>query len=164
MAEKQSEKSILDILSFDAVLQEAEEIEIGHICLRLYEDIEKAMNELGIHIMLNVYEGADVYIRQKEYVIRMCLNTLIYYFVCMFPSLKTFVISVEEHDHRIWIAFYGEGDGLKADFEAQHNARNQNLDYAMEIVQQYMQQHNICPMVILNEDIWKLGMGFEFIS
>lgn len=34
----------------------------------------------------------------------------------------------------------------------------------MEIVQQYMQQHNICPMVILNEDIWKLGMGFEFIS
>ena len=101
---------------------------------------------------------------QKEYVIRMCLNTLIYYFVCMFPSLKTFVISVEEHDHRIWIAFYGEGDGLKADFEAQHNARNQNLDYAMEIVQQYMQQHNICPMVILNEDIWKLGMGFEFID
>ena len=35
MAEKQSEKSILDILSFDAVLQEAEEIEIDHICLRL---------------------------------------------------------------------------------------------------------------------------------
>ena len=59
MAEKQSEKSILDILSFDAVPQEAEEIEIGHICLRLYEDIEKAMNELGIHIMLNVYEGAE---------------------------------------------------------------------------------------------------------
>ena len=58
MAEKQSEKSILDILSFDAVLQEAEEIEIDHICLRLYEDIEKEMNELGIHIMLNVYEGA----------------------------------------------------------------------------------------------------------
>ena len=59
MAEKQSEKSILDILSFDAVPQEAEEIEIGHIYLRLYEDIEKAMNELGIHIMLNVYEGEE---------------------------------------------------------------------------------------------------------
>lgn len=164
MEEKQNDKSILDILSFDIMMQDADEIEIGHLCLEFYEDIEKAMNELGIHIKLNVYEGADVYIRQREYVIRMCLNTLVYYSICMLPNLKILVISVEEHENRIWINFYSEGDSLKADCKKKYSIRSQNLDYTMKIVQQYMQQYNICPMAILNENVWKLGLGFEFID
>lgn len=164
MSEQPDNKTILDILSFDAVKQETDETEIGHMCLNLYEDIEKTMNALGIHIKLDVYAGAEVYITQNPSVIRMCLNTFISYFMCKNPHLETFVISTQECQNRIWIIFHGEANGWKRDFQTQDVTQEQNFEYAMKIVEQYMQQHNICPITLFHENIWKLGMGFEFID
>lgn len=159
MPEKYDEKTILDIFSLNALNPGVDELEAGHFCLEMFEDIEETMKDLGIHIMLNLYEGADIYITENKLNIRMCLNILIYYFIRRVPNLKTFVISIEEHDHRVWITFYGEGKDLPGKAENQHSVNDKNIDHAMEITQQYMQERNICPMVIFNETIWKLDLN-----
>ncbi len=80
-------------------------IEIVVPILELYESVEDDLRKIGIRIRLDVYDGMDNCIYANKNALKLCLTSILYYFIDKRPELSVLEISLKSYEERIWIIF-----------------------------------------------------------
>lgn len=80
-------------------------IEIVVPILELYESVEDDLRKIGIRIRLDVYDGMDNCIYANKNALKLCLTSILYYFIDKCPELSVLEISLKSYEERIWIIF-----------------------------------------------------------
>lgn len=73
-------------------------IEIVVPILELYESVEDDLRKIGIRIRLDLYDGMDNCIYANKNALKLCLTSILYYFIDKRPELSVL-------EERIWIIF-----------------------------------------------------------
>ena len=80
-------------------------IEIVVPILELYESVEDDLRKIGIRIRLDLYDGMDNCIYANNNALKLCLTSILYYFIDKRPELSVLEISLKSYEERIWIIF-----------------------------------------------------------
>ena len=80
-------------------------IEIVVPILELYESVEDDLRKIGIRIRLDLYDGMDNCIYANKNALKLCLTSILYYFIDKRPELSVLEISLKSYEERIWIIF-----------------------------------------------------------
>lgn len=151
------ENTVIDILNFCAMSPKKEEMEVGRICLYLYEEVEDALKKLGIRIALNVYDGADVFIYENKGGVKNALNTVLYCLIKQNQGIKKLNISVEKKTDRVWII-------LGLENQVKKKPLDMNAEQALYFITDYLNHHDI---LIKSNKIEgnvgaNIGIGFRY--
>lgn len=131
-------------------------IEIVVPILELYESVEDDLRKIGIRIRLDLYDGMDNCIYANKNALKLCLTSILYYFIDKRPELSVLEISLKSYEERIWIIFRSAEKRNNSEWKMP----SRNLE--MEVIRGYFKQKNI--FFKENNLLDKVEIGFETVN